>query len=76
MPVEKSVECTNAIQIAHLRDDYKSIWYDQEDNFDGDWQTYYYYYVTIPDSSNLDSDLYFSVETYYQTYLPTDCLID
>lgn len=63
-------ECLDDLTIGHNRDSetYSTVWYDQQDVYENEAE--YLYYVDIPADT---SDLYFSVETYYESYLPKAC---
>jgi hypothetical protein len=60
--------CITDYEIGHLRDSegYSGDWYDAE-SMD---EAYHSYYITVPAN---DGALYFTVETYYQNTIPTEC---
>ena len=66
--------CLSSLQIGHLRDSegYNKMWFDEESV--SKELTSYYYYVTIPTTHDMTSNLYFVVESYYQAYIPESCL--
>lgn len=72
VPISKLIgsDCFSDYQIAHYRDNegYKDVWYDQDNDVDGQMDTFIYYV-----DHNVNSDLYFMVSTYSHTIVPNVC---
>jgi hypothetical protein len=47
------------------------MWFDEESVVKE--TDYYYYDIAIPSDHDMSSYLYFTVESYYQAYIPSDC---
>lgn len=75
MPYDKIIneECVSSLQIGHLRDSegYVKTWFDEEQvSKEEGW---YHYDLVVPDTIGADSHIYFTVESYYQEYIPEEC---
>ena len=75
MPYDKIInaECITGLQIGHLRESegYVKTWFDEEQV---PKQTEdFHYTVTVPSSVGADSDIYITVESYYQFFTPHEC---
>jgi hypothetical protein len=68
--MEEDYSCLYSFEIAHLRDDegYKGAWYDAINVTDEDY--YKSYFIFVPKN---DGAIYFTVETYFQELIPTEC---
>ena len=50
---------------------YNRLWFDQE--YVSRELEQFYYYFTIPDDIQANANIYFTVESFYQQYIPIEC---
>lgn len=77
IPYDETIleRCIQTFTIGHLRDDegYTKTWFDEE-NVVKDESIVYNYYVTLPQTIDANSDIYFTLESFYQYYISEECL--